>query len=127
MATKVATSMPPTTPVPIERRAPAPAPVDSISGSTPSTKASEVMTIGRKRRRAALSAASVGALALEEALLREFHDQDRVLRRQADQHHQADLEVDVVLQAAQRRRRPSAPSTANGTASTTANGSSQRS
>ena len=98
-----------------------------MSGSTPSTKASEVITIGRKRSRAALSAASIGALALEEALLRELDDQDRVLRREADQHHQADLEVDVVLQAAQRRRSASAPTTANGTASTTANGSSQRS
>jgi hypothetical protein len=41
-----------------------------------------------------------GALALEEALLRELHDQDGVLRRQADQHDQADLEVDVVLEPA---------------------------
>ena len=40
-------------PVPIERRAAAPAPVASASGSTPSTKASEVITIGRNRRRAA--------------------------------------------------------------------------
>ena len=59
---KVAASIPPTTPVPIERRAAAPAPVDTISGITPSTKASEVMMIGRKRRRAACSAASTGDL-----------------------------------------------------------------
>src|SRR5690606_12986822 len=44
VAMKVAASIPPTTPVPMERRAPAPAPVESMSGSTPSTKASEVMT-----------------------------------------------------------------------------------
>ena len=62
VAMKVDASMPPTTPVPIERRAAAPAPVESISGITPSTKASEVMTIGRKRSRAALSAASVAVL-----------------------------------------------------------------
>src|SRR5581483_5465841 len=62
VATKVASSMPPTTPVPIERRAAAPAPLANISGSTPKTKASEVMTIGRKRRRAAFSAASMASL-----------------------------------------------------------------
>ena len=110
VAMKVAASMPPTTPVPIERRAPAPAPVASISGSTPSTKASEVITIGRKRSRAALQRGLDRALALEEALLRELDDQDRVLRREADQHHQADLEVDVVLHPAHRRRSASAPS-----------------
>ena len=56
----VATSMPPNTPVPIDWRAPAPAPVASTSGSTPSTNASDVITIGRKRRRAASIAASRG-------------------------------------------------------------------
>ena len=55
---KVAASMPPNTPVPIERRAAAPAPVANTSGTTPSTNASEVITIGRKRRRAASTAAS---------------------------------------------------------------------
>ena len=64
---KVAASIPPTTPVPIERRAAAPAPVDTISGITPSTKASEVMMIGRKRRRAACSAASTGDLPWRKA------------------------------------------------------------
>src|SRR5262249_46506630 len=62
VAMKVAASMPPTTPVPIERRAPAPAPVAIMSGITPSTKASEVITIGRKRSRAAFSAASTALL-----------------------------------------------------------------
>jgi hypothetical protein len=32
-------------------------------------------------------------------LARELHDQDRVLRRQADQHHQPDLREDVVVAA----------------------------
>ena len=85
------------------------------------------MTIGRKRSRAACSAASIGAHALEQALLRELDDQDRVLRREADQHHQADLEVDVVLHAAQPDEAAARRATANGTASTTANGSRQRS
>ena len=60
VAMKVAASMPPNTPVPIERRAAAPAPLANTRGVTPSTKASEVMTMGRKRRRAALRAASMG-------------------------------------------------------------------
>jgi len=55
---KVAASMPPSTPVPIERRAAAPAPEAIARGSTPSTKASEVITIGRNRWRAAVTAAS---------------------------------------------------------------------
>ncbi len=59
---KVAASMPPKTPVPMERRAAAPAPLESTSGTTPSTKASEVMMMGRKRRRAALMAASMGVM-----------------------------------------------------------------
>ncbi len=61
-AMNVAASMPPITPVPIEWRAPAPAPVDSASGNTPRMNASDVMTIGRKRRRAASIAASVSDL-----------------------------------------------------------------
>ena len=52
-ARKVATSMPPTTPVPIEWRLAAPAPLLRASGRTPKMKASEVMMMGRKRRRAA--------------------------------------------------------------------------
>src|SRR5205807_5422522 len=60
VAMKVAASIPPNTPVPIERRAAAPAPVASTSGTTPSTNASEVITMGRKRKRAASSAASTG-------------------------------------------------------------------
>ena len=56
MARKVAASIPPMTPVPTEWRAPAPAPVENASGSTPRMKASEVMRIGRKRSRAASSA-----------------------------------------------------------------------
>src|SRR6185369_9341147 len=62
VATNVAMIMPPNTPVPIDCRAAAPAPVATTSGTTPSTKASEVMTIGRKRRRAASLAASIGDL-----------------------------------------------------------------
>ena len=59
---KVATSMPPKTPVPMLWRAAAPAPVAMTNGTTPSTKASEVITMGRKRRRAASLAASAALL-----------------------------------------------------------------
>src|SRR5207237_10769842 len=47
VATKVAISMPPTTPVPMERRAADPAPVATDRDITPKTNASEVITIGR--------------------------------------------------------------------------------
>src|SRR6185436_14952518 len=56
IARNVAASMPPITPVPTERRAAAPAPVEYANGSTPRMKASDVMMIGRKRSRAASSA-----------------------------------------------------------------------
>ena len=57
-ASVVPTRMPPITPVPMARWLAEPAPVATASGSTPSEKASEVMTMGRKRRWAAASAAS---------------------------------------------------------------------
>ncbi len=44
------------------------------------------------------------ALALGLQVLGEFHDQDGVLRREPDDGHQADLEVNVVGHAAQQRR-----------------------
>src|SRR5690606_15392602 len=56
-AMKVAANIPPRTPVPIECREAAPAPLEIASGTTPRMKASEVMTIGRRRSRAASSAA----------------------------------------------------------------------
>ena len=50
--------VPPSTAVPTAVRAPAPAPEDRTSGTTPSEKAMEVMMIGRKRCRAAVTTAS---------------------------------------------------------------------
>ena len=41
------------------------------------------------------------AHALEQSLLRELDDQNRILRCKPDQHHEADLKVDVVLHPAQ--------------------------
>ena len=54
----VATSMPQKTAVPMTFCAPAPAPLASMSGTTPRMKANAVIRMGRKRSRAASSAAS---------------------------------------------------------------------
>ena len=51
--------MPPITPVPVEWRAPAPAPVEIANGSTPKMNASDVIRIGRKRSLAASIAAAM--------------------------------------------------------------------
>ena len=64
-------------------------------GKTPSTKANEVMTIGRNRWRAASCAESSEVIRAALVLDAELDDQDRVLRREPDQHHQADLAKDV--------------------------------
>jgi len=54
--------MPLDTAMPIDLRELAPAPVASTSGITPRMKAKEVMRMGRKRARAASSAASMTGL-----------------------------------------------------------------
>src|SRR5206468_11224513 len=59
MARKVAASMPPKTPVPMERRPAAPAPVAKTSGVTPMMNAMKVMMIGRNRSFAASMDAAV--------------------------------------------------------------------
>ena len=61
-ATRVATSIPPMTLVPMAWRLAAPAPVLTARGTQPRMKASEVITMGRKRRRAASSAACTASL-----------------------------------------------------------------
>jgi hypothetical protein len=58
IARKVAASMPPITPVPTECRAPAPAPWRAPAAAHPRMNASDVIRIGRNRRRAASSAAA---------------------------------------------------------------------
>ena len=72
---------------------------------TPAMKAMEVIRMGRSRSRAASSAASQRLQASLLMLHRELHDQDRVLGGQADGGEQADLEINVVEQPAQRSRR----------------------
>ena len=54
--------MPPMTPVPMAVRPPAPAPVAIASGITPRMKASEVIRIGRRRWRAAVTVASISSI-----------------------------------------------------------------
>ncbi|CAM4246336.1 hypothetical protein COSO111634_35820 [Corallococcus soli] len=56
--TKVEKSIPPKTVVPRDLRADAPAPVASISGTTPKRKAKDVIRMGRRRVSAALMADS---------------------------------------------------------------------
>ena len=97
----VANSIPANTPVPIEWRLAAPAPDASISGNTPRMNANDVMRIGRRRSRAASIAASRMPMPCVAQLVRELHDQNRVLRRETDDGDQSDLEVDVVRLAAE--------------------------
>ena len=58
----VANNIPAKTPVPRECRLPAPAPLAITSGDTPRMKANDVMRMGRKRSRAASTAASRSAI-----------------------------------------------------------------
>ena len=67
MARTVAVSMPPITPVPMSFWLAAPAPVEMARGVTPAMKASDVIRIGRRRRRAASLAASRGDLPARSA------------------------------------------------------------
>src|SRR3546814_11494211 len=62
IARTVAEIMPPTTLRPIAFCPPEPAPLATARGRTPKTKASDVMRIGRKRNRAAVTAASSNGL-----------------------------------------------------------------
>ena len=72
-------------------------------------KAKDVITIGRKRARAASTAASTIGLAVGAQFARELDDEDRVLGRERDQQHEADLDVEIVVDACsavQHRDRP---------------------
>ena len=90
--------MPPMTPVPMARRLLAPAPVAMAMGTQPRMKAREVMTMGRRRRRAASTAASHGGHPGPPVFGGELDDQDGVLGRKPDEGHQPHLKVDVVFQ-----------------------------
>ena len=86
---QVTPNIPNSTAVPSDCRISAPAPVATASGVTPRMKAREVIRIGRRRVRAACTAAFFLLLAGK------FHDQDGVLGSQSDEHDEADLGQDV--------------------------------
>ena len=83
------------------KRDTAPAPVATISGTTPSTMAAVVIRIGRNRMPAARSIASRSRMAFLLQVVGELHDQDAVLADQPHQRDQADLGVDVQARAAE--------------------------
>jgi hypothetical protein len=63
-------------------------------------KANDVIRIGLRRTRAPSSAASTRAPRFEP-VFRELHDEDGILRGEANQHDQSDLCEDVEVEAAQ--------------------------
>ncbi|MNZ61047.1 hypothetical protein D3C78_791300 [compost metagenome] len=69
VASTVAASIPPITPVPIEWRLAEPAPALIASGTQPRMNASEVITIGRKRSLDASSAASNGPMPFSSRII----------------------------------------------------------
>ena len=89
---------------PSARRASAPAPPVRSSGRPPSTVAIIVITTGRRRISAGVADRLAHRLALVAELVGELDDQDAVLRHQADQHHEADLAVDVDRAAGEQDR-----------------------
>ena len=124
MASSVAASMPVITTVPRIRRAAAPDPVAIHSGTQPRMKANDVIRIGRSRSARAFERGVDQIACPARARLRELDDQDRVLRREADQHDEADLRVHVESKPRSSSPRK-APNTATGTDSSTLNGSDQ--
>ena len=76
--------MPLKTGMPIDRRAPAPAPVAMTSGKTPRMKANEVIRMGRNLSRSSLDRRRDDFHPLGAPLARIFHDQDRILAAERD-------------------------------------------
>ena len=138
MPMTLAASMPPITVVPMIWRATEPAPEAVHSGTQPRINANDVIRIGRSRSRAPSSAASTRSLPFLEFVLGELDNQNRVLGRQTDEHHQTDLRIHVASRSAPCRRARNAPSitrrshstanapnTATGVLNRTLNGSDQ--
>ena len=106
-----AVSMPPNTGVPTSRRANCDGPTAMTSGSSPRMKAKDVIITGRKRSLRAFGRSLQQRDALGTALLGELHDQDAVLRRQPDQHHHADLRIEIERETRERRMAAKDPTT----------------
>ena len=90
--------MPENTAVPSDWRISAPGPVAIISGTTPRMKEKAVIRIGRSLQPAGLDRRLGRRQAALLGLSRELDDQDRVLGGKADQHDEADLHQDVVVE-----------------------------
>ena len=106
---------PPMTTVPSDRFAIEPGSSASASGIMPAIIDAVVMTIGRKRTRAASSIAVTLSMPARTRLAGEIDQQNPVLAHQPDQHHDADDREQV--QALMREREaPNAPIAATGIA-----------
>ena len=97
--------MPVNTVMPIDLRALAPAPVASTSGSDAEDEGERGHQDRPEPRPRRLDRGFDDRLALGAQFARELDDQDRVLGRQRDQQHEADLGVEIVVDA-QRRAAP---------------------
>ena len=115
--------IPPNTVVPTECRPFSPAPVATTSGTTPRINASEVIKIGRNRIVAACTADSISGIPRSPQLFGKFHDQNRVLARQAQPASPVPTWQNTSFCSPRIHCAPSAPSSAIGTASSTMNGS----
>ena len=100
IATTVEARMPPITPVPIARRLFAPGTGGDRERHAAQAEGERGHHDGAQAQARRLDRRLAHRHAVAHALDGELADQDRVLRRQADQRHQADLEVHVVLQPA---------------------------
>ena len=125
-ARQVDASMPVNTVIPIDTRALAPAPLASTSGTTPRMKANDVITIGRKRARAASGRGIEDRLAGGAQFARELHNENRVLCRERHQQNEPDLNVEIVAEPAlDERRERQSPMKDSGTARMTETGAYQ--
>jgi hypothetical protein len=92
--------IPNTTAVPMTPRDAAPEPLASISGTQPRMKANEVIQDWAQAQLRTFERCLDEGLALLTLELGELHNQDRIFRRLADEHHKANLRVDVVVEVA---------------------------
>ena len=99
MARNVVASIPPNTPVLMEFRLAAPAPVATTSGNTPRMKATDVMIIGRKRRCAVFECRILQRLACGVNADLQTPRSGGVFGSQPDQRNQSNLEINVVGQS----------------------------
>ena len=98
---KVAANIPPSTPVPMDCLAAAPAPVAVARGMTPRINAMEVITIGLRRSLAASKAAS--RTDLPSCISCEANSTIKIafFCCQTHQYQQSDLEIDIVVESSE--------------------------